>query len=127
MFEQEIKKLQEVLKYSRLCNNSELYWLEFKTKFKDEESMLELLGKNISGIANSCTYNNYKIHCKSGFLKTNGGDDGNCPRVLWGSLYTGTLIEYLDYSYFTRNTQKEIWDLCEYEYLSQRVKDLSIR
>jgi predicted HTH transcriptional regulator len=56
MFEKEIKKLQEVLKISKACNNNELYWIEFKTNFVDENSKLNLFGQNISGIANSCTY-----------------------------------------------------------------------
>jgi predicted HTH transcriptional regulator len=56
MFEKEIKKLQEVLEISKACNGNELYWVEFKTNFVDENSKLKLFGQNISGIANSCTY-----------------------------------------------------------------------
>lgn len=56
MFEQRIKKLQEILEISKQCNNNELFWLEFKTNFVDETQMLQLFGQNISGIANSCTY-----------------------------------------------------------------------
>lgn len=57
MFEKEVKKLQEILNHSKECNNSELFWIEFKTNFKDNDAMFFSFGKNISGIANSCTYN----------------------------------------------------------------------
>ncbi len=56
MFTQEIEKLTEILSHSKECNNSELFWLEFKTNFKNEENMFSIFGENISGIANSCTY-----------------------------------------------------------------------
>ena len=56
MFEQRIKKLQEILEISKTCNNNELFWIEFKTNFVDEHQRLKLFGENISGIANSCTY-----------------------------------------------------------------------
>jgi ATP-dependent DNA helicase RecG len=56
MFNDEISELKKIISASKKHNNNELFWLEFKTNFPDEEVMFDILGKNVSGIANSCTY-----------------------------------------------------------------------
>lgn len=56
MFDKEIKLLNSLLKKSKDYNNNEVFWIEFKTNFTNEEQKLKLFGQNISGIANSCTY-----------------------------------------------------------------------
>lgn len=54
MFEKEIKLLTEILLEVKNYNDNERYLIEFKTNFVSDKDMQEVIGTNISGIANTC-------------------------------------------------------------------------